>query len=61
MSVIDVSAGNDWSDVRLESQSDSYGSVYPINGFIYPENTFHPKADNAPKPVFAFMGAPAKS
>lgn len=37
MSVIDVSDGNDWSRVKLESQPDTYGSVYPINGFIYPE------------------------
>ncbi len=36
MSVIDVSEANDWSAVRLESQPGSYGSTYPITGFIYP-------------------------
>jgi len=30
---------NDWSDVRLESQAGSFGSVYPINGFILTPNT----------------------
>jgi stage V sporulation protein SpoVS len=61
MSVIDVSAGNDWSDVRLESQADTYGSVYPINGFIYPDSTLHRTAPVAPKPVFAFLSTPTKS
>lgn len=36
MAVIDVSDSNDWSKVRVESQPDSYGRVYPISGFIYP-------------------------
>ncbi len=36
MKVVDVSNAGDWSAVRLESQPDSLGSVYPINGFIYP-------------------------
>lgn len=35
MAVIDVSDANDWSRVRVESNPGSYGSVYPINGFIY--------------------------
>ena len=36
MSVIDVSANNDWSAVRVGlGQSGSYGSVYPTYGFIY--------------------------
>ncbi|EEB83371.1 CHAP domain-containing protein [Roseobacter sp. GAI101] len=61
MSVIDVSKANDWSDVRLESQADTYGSVYPVNGFIYPDNTLHPKAPYGTAPVFAFMSTPAKS
>jgi hypothetical protein len=41
MSVIDVSANNDWSAVRVGlGQSGSYGSVYPTYGFIYdrPDN-----------------------
>ncbi|WP_291737297.1 CHAP domain-containing protein [Leisingera sp. F5] len=36
MAVIDVSAANDWSAVRLESNPGAYGRVYPINGFILP-------------------------
>ncbi|MBY6089169.1 CHAP domain-containing protein [Pseudooceanicola sp. 502str34] len=36
MGVIDVSENNDWSKVRVESAPDSYGSVYPISGFINP-------------------------
>lgn len=35
MDVIDVSADNDWSAVRLKSQPTAFGSVYPIKGFIY--------------------------
>ena len=37
MAVIDVSARNDWSSVRVESRPDSFGRVYPITGFIYPK------------------------
>ena len=34
--VIDVSAANDWSAVRVgHGQSEEYGSVYPTYGFIY--------------------------
>ncbi|SNR60625.1 CHAP domain-containing protein [Puniceibacterium sediminis] len=36
MPVIDVSERNDWSAVRLASQPSAFGSVYPVNGFIYP-------------------------
>ena len=36
MGVIDVSKNNDWSRVRVESRPGQYGSVYPVNGFIYP-------------------------
>ena len=36
MKVIDVSDANDWSRVRVESTPGTLGSVYPINGFIYP-------------------------
>ena len=39
MAVIDVSEANDWSAVRLESQPGSFGSTYPITGFIYPTRT----------------------
>ncbi|OWU83774.1 chap [Oceanicola sp. 22II-s10i] len=34
MYVRDVSDRNDWSAVRLESQPNALGSVYPIQGFI---------------------------
>ncbi len=60
MNVIDVSAANNWSEVRLESQADSFGSVYPINGFIYPDSTLHPEPAYTPAPVFAFLSAPSK-
>ncbi|UWQ82064.1 CHAP domain-containing protein [Leisingera caerulea] len=36
MAVIDVSAANDWSAVRLESNPGAFGRVYPIVGFISP-------------------------
>lgn len=36
MTVVDVSKAGDWSAVRLESQPGVLGSVYPVNGFIYP-------------------------
>ena len=36
MPVIDVSEKNDWSKVRVEGSPGVMGSVYPINGFIYP-------------------------
>lgn len=36
MEVIDVSDANDWSAVRLKSQPSAFGSIYAINGFIYP-------------------------
>lgn len=36
MAVVDVSSKGDWSSVRLESSPDSFGRVYPINGFILP-------------------------
>ncbi|TMV79289.1 CHAP domain-containing protein, partial [Thioclava sp. BHET1] len=33
--VIDVSAKNDWSVVRVANRYDTFGSVYPTYGFIY--------------------------
>jgi surface antigen len=36
MSVIDVSEHNDWSRVKVESNPGQFGKVYPINGFILP-------------------------
>ena len=37
MAVIDVSEKNDWSAVRLMSNPDAYGRVYPVEGFILPK------------------------
>ncbi len=36
MAVIDVSKSGDWSAVRLETNPDAFGGVYPVNGFILP-------------------------
>lgn len=36
MRVVDVSERNDWSAVRLESNPNALGGVYPVSGFIYP-------------------------
>jgi surface antigen len=33
--VVDVSESNDWSAVRVENGSNSFGRVYPTYGFIY--------------------------
>ncbi|EPX79656.1 CHAP domain-containing protein [Salipiger mucosus] len=38
MPVIDVSSRGDWSEVRVKSQPTAFGSVYPVNGFIYPDS-----------------------
>ena len=38
MTVIDVSEAGDWSAVKLESAPGSFGRVYPIKGFIYPQS-----------------------
>jgi surface antigen len=34
MAVIDVSESNDWSAVRVESNPDTFGRIYSIDGFI---------------------------
>jgi hypothetical protein len=36
MAVIDVSKDNDWSGVRVESNPNAIGSLYPVQGFILP-------------------------
>lgn len=36
MVVVDVSAKNDWSRVRVESGPGGFGAVYPVAGFIHP-------------------------
>ena len=61
MGVIDVSENNDWSKVRVESAPDNYGSVYPINGFIYPDAKSAPSNEMTQPPVFAFSAAPTQS
>lgn len=35
MAVMDVSAKNDWSAVRVESRPDQFGAIYPVQGFIW--------------------------
>ena len=38
--VVDVSAKNDWSEVRMMNTQGTFGSVYPAHGFIYqPQET----------------------
>ncbi|MFD0858269.1 CHAP domain-containing protein [Roseovarius aquimarinus] len=39
MAVIDVSEKGDWSAVRVETNPDAFGSVYPVNGFILPPSS----------------------
>jgi hypothetical protein len=36
MPVTDVSAANDWSEIRLMNKHGIFGRVYPAYGFIYP-------------------------
>lgn len=36
MPVMDISDNNDWSRVRVMSEPGSYGSAYPVDGFITP-------------------------
>lgn len=38
MGVMDISKNNDWTLVRVESRPGQYGSPYPVNGFIYPND-----------------------
>lgn len=45
MPVIDVSPNNDWSQVRVAGDNKTFGSIYPVNGFIYPDQAM---ADIAP-------------
>ena len=46
--VIDVSSGNDWSEVRIWNTRDSHlgGNTYMVQGFILP-NTISASADAA--------------
>jgi len=45
--VIDVSPGNDWSEVRLMNTQGSFGQVYPTHGFIY-QPADERRAENPP-------------
>jgi len=33
--VVDISAANDWSQVRVENTGGTLGAPYPVFGFIY--------------------------
>lgn len=33
---IDVSPGNDWTQIKMMNTAGTFGSVYPAKGFIYP-------------------------
>ena len=39
MAVMDVSDAGDWSAVKVESNPGTFGSVYPVSGFIYPSTS----------------------
>ena len=61
VAVVDVSAANDWSAVRVErGQSADFGSVYPVNGFIYnrPDNGIMEASTRVPAPQVALNPAP---
>ena len=59
--VVDVSANNDWTAVRVGlSRGGDFGSVYPTYGFIYdrPDNGVR-TASSRPEPALALNPAPA--
>jgi len=61
VAVVDVSVANDWSAVRVErGQSADFGSVYPVNGFIYnrPDNGIMEASTRVPAPQVALNPAP---
>ena len=54
MPVKDVSPANDWSQLRFWNYpSESFGSIYPASGCIYPN-----KASGSPKPVSVSVPRP---
>ena len=60
--VVDVSANNDWTAVRVGlASSGDFGSVYPTFGFIYdrPDNGVRVASVSRPAPVLALNPAPA--
>jgi surface antigen len=64
ISVVDVSAANDWSAVRVAlGQSSTFGSIYPTYGFIYDRadhGTLVANSDPLPAPVLNPAAADAR-
>jgi len=61
ISVVDVSAANDWSAVRVGlGHSGDFGSIYPTFGFIYdrPDNGLMVASDDRSAPIPALNPAP---
>ena len=61
VSVIDVSPDNDWSAVRVAvgREAESYGSIYPTYGFIYPRPDNGVVVANASSDTTPMIEAPA--
>lgn len=60
--VVDVSANNDWTAVRVATPGQGdFGSVYPTHGFIYerPDNGVRVAPSTRPAPVLALSPAPS--
>jgi CHAP domain len=61
ISVVDVSAANDWSAVRVGlGHSGDFGSIYPTFGFIYnrPDNGLLVASDDRSAPIAGLNPAP---
>lgn len=49
MPVVDTSPSNDWSQARFwDYPSNSFGSIYSVSGFIYPEGSGAPLPPSKP-------------
>ena len=62
VSVVDVSANNDWTAVRVGlANGEDFGSVYPTFGFIYgrPDNGVRVASTARPAPALALSPAPS--
>jgi surface antigen len=60
--VVDVSANNDWTAVRVGlANGEDFGSVYPTFGFIYdrPDNGVRVASSSRPAPALALNPAPS--
>lgn len=60
--VVDVSANNDWTAVRVGlANGEDFGSVYPTFGFIYdrPDNGVRVASSSRPAPALALSPAPS--